>query len=226
MGLSNSDTGNERKTFVNIIGGRFAVKTKEGTLGAVERENKNGVKVWEILYTELSGTIRNIVCQKNEKIGAYEYVVELSEVGAVYTLSIPCDSKYGDAFATKIPNVDLSQEVRIVPFDFVSKKDDKKVVGLNFYQGYTPNEKKIEYYYSKENPNGMPFSDGQLDEDEWKIYQLKKRKFLRSEIEKLGEKFAGSKSTLPPPSNALMKPSKTFEENKSEVSNNSDDLPF
>lgn len=59
-------------------------------------------------------------------------------------------SSYSAAFLKLLPNVDLTQSVRIIPT--MKEEDGKKKPGLFITQHGTP----LKHYYTKDNPNGLP----------------------------------------------------------------------
>ena len=56
-----TNESSSRQTYVNVTGGKFTVKAKEGDEGAVKRTKKTGEDVWEKQYEKVSGTITNFV---------------------------------------------------------------------------------------------------------------------------------------------------------------------
>lgn len=183
MGLSNSSQS--RKTYVSIIGGRFAIKAKEGEEGAVKRKNKNGDEVWEKVYDSLSGIISSVSVEKNDFLKAFQYVVEVNDVGDVYTVNIPADSRYGDSFAAKLMNLTKNGLYTMFPYDY--QADGKKNIGIAIYEG--PEVVKgqgIKPFNSREVPNGMPVPKRQLEDDEYKAYKIAQRKFFREQVASWG----------------------------------------
>ena len=185
MGLEQHKS--ERKTYVNIVGGKFATKAEENAEGAVSRVNKNSKTVWEYLHDSLSGTIESIIVQKNEKLGAYEYVIDVNDVGNHYSVSVPAESKYGDSLASKVPNIEINVWTKLQPYDFEDKTKinpntgkPQKQTGISIVQ----NDVKVASAYTKENPNGLPQMEGKLDEEEYKIFKIQQRKFYRNMVEK------------------------------------------
>lgn len=186
MGLETHDS--KKKTYINIVGGKFATKADEGAEGAVSRVNKNNKTVFEFLHDRLSGTIESIIVQKNEKLGAYEYVIDVNDVGTHYSVSVPAESKYGDSLASKVPNIAINVWTTLQPYDFEDKTKinpntgkPQKQTGISIIQ----NEVKIASAYTKENPNGLPQMEGKLDEEEYKIFKIQQRKFFRNMVETL-----------------------------------------
>jgi hypothetical protein len=215
MGVSNNNR--ENKIYVNVVGGKLAIKARtaeevspDGTVAKTRiAENKTtGEKreVHEFIYDELSGRLEDIKCEKNETLQAFQYIITLDDVGSKYSLSIPADSKYGDSLAVKVPFLTKGSMVVIKPYDFEDKKEvnthtgkPKRVVGVAINQ----DGEKVGPYYTKENPNGRPITEeGNMDEDEWKIYMLKLRKFYRNEVAKWAENSVAAKPETAPVSKA------------------------
>ena len=179
MGLSSSSRSS--KTYVNIIGGKFAIKTKEGTEGAVSRVNKNKETVWEKIYDSLTGVLLSVKVERNEGLKSYQYTLEVSDVGDMYYVNIPCESRYGDSLATKLPKLEKNMVYTFMPYEFQSS--DMKNIGIAIYEGTeVVKGQGIKPHFTKEEPNGMPVPKRQLDEDEYKAYQITKRKFLRDVV--------------------------------------------
>ena len=87
---------------------------------------------------------------------------------------------YGEDFLKKLPNIDLTREVRLAPFAFTDQ-EGREVRGISVTQG----EEKIKNYFydpeAKTPINGYPIPDGDTDaygKEDWKIYFLQARKFL------------------------------------------------
>ena len=175
------ETEQSRATFIGIFAGKLTIRANEGDEGAVSRENKNGVKVWEHHYPKFTGTLTNVECTKHEKMG-YQYVISLDDVGTTYKLSIGVESKYGDSFVCKLLSLKRGEVLTFAPYDF--EKDGKKNVGISILR----DGEKIPALITRENPNGRPQPESErLDEDDYKAYMIKVRKFYRSLVDKWQE---------------------------------------
>lgn len=193
MGLINDNY--QKKIYANIFSGKISIQSKEGEEGAISRTNKNNKTVWEKHFPAIQGILESIEVRKNEHLKAYEYVLHISDVGEHYYLSIPVDSKYGDTFAKKVPNLKFGIEVTVKPFDFEDRETGKKRTGVNLLQDGWP-DNKVPYYFTKDNPQGMPWLETKVDEEEYKIYKLQLNKFLREAVEK-HSKAAGTPLKTP-----------------------------
>lgn len=183
MGGFGQPHNNQLKTYVNIFGGNLSIQAKEGEEGAISRENKNKKIVWEKHYPDLTGILESIEVRKNEHLKAHEYVVHLSDMGMHYYLSIPCESRYGDSFAKRALNLKFGKEITIKPYDFVDKESNKKRTGIGMIQDGV----KIEAYFTKENPQGMPMLTEKVDEEAYKIHNIQLNKFLREAVEQFAK---------------------------------------
>lgn len=107
MGLSQSGG---RKQYVQIVGGKFAVRVDKDTEGAVERTlakgNSAGKVVYELLYDTLSGRITNISYNVKE----FGDVIEI-EIDGELVLSIPWSNGVKSSLICRLCNVDFAQEV-------------------------------------------------------------------------------------------------------------------
>jgi len=177
----------ENKIYFNIVSGKFAQRVKEGTAGAVTRfSEKKKENVYEILNDRLTGTIESMSIDKTEY--GKQLVIMMTDEGESYQVTIPVESKYFDSFCSKILSADLSKFLELAPFSFAP--DGKKITGMNIYQ----DGKKLDYYFTKENPKGKPFAEDKLDESDWKIFKLQERKFFCEMID-------GMKNNVEPEAN-------------------------
>ena len=187
-------TQKQRATYVSITGGKLAVRATEGEEGAVSRVNKNNETVWEKLYPSIEGMLESLEVYKNEKSG-WQYVITLDDVGEIYKITVPCESKYGDNLACKIGALKKGEVYTFKPYDFEDKQlknsagKPMRQTGLSISRG----QEKIQMTITKENPQGRPVATGKLDDEDYKVFLIQVRKFYRGLFEKWGkgESFAG-----------------------------------
>lgn len=193
MGLT---TGNySKKTYLSIISGKFAQKVDAGTPNAVTRKIKKGKNegqdTHELLFDKLSGQIKEMTIKRNDFGEQLEIV--LSDVGEVFYVNIPVESKYFDHFCSKIGSANLNQTVEIAPYSFTPKGETTTKSGINLFQG----GQKLPYFFTKEDPKGKPFpSEEKMGDREYKKWKLDERGFyckyimgmdkIKSAIEKPG----------------------------------------
>lgn len=208
MGLTNRNEN--RKTYLNIVGGKIARRVKEGDEGAVKRySEKKQEDLYERYYDELSGIIRRLEIEESDY--GKNLKVTISDIGEDYVLNIPVESKFFDSFCAKIKSANLNASLTLIPYSFTDK-EGKKLSGMNIYQ----DGEKLPYFYSKEDPKGKPMPEGELDDDEWKIFKIKERKFYTAMIASL------NMNILNAPQNTLQKADDTITEPEKE----NGDLPF
>lgn len=229
MGLNTRNF--EKRTYVGIIQGKFATKADSTTQGAVKRySEKKAMDVWETLYDDITGRITDIRIEESQF--GKQLVVTINDIVDMIHVQIPVESKYFWHFAMKVPNVNLNQDVMIVPYSFEDKvkKDLKgnpqRITGLNFYQPATktPNN-KIDYYYKDGDSHGKPVAEKDMDDDDYKIFKIREQKFLVEQVSKImvvTEKEVHEEMGV---SHETTYPTKENEEQDFDVIDD-DDLPF
>lgn len=204
--MARTNSTHNKKIYLSIVGGRFAEKVDKDTAGAVSRKNKKEEIVWEILNDKTSGVIKNMKIDSNESFGK-QLILSMEDIGEEYSITIPVESRYFDGFCNKIQSADLSKQIELAPYSFLPSNSENKKVGMNIYQ----DGKKLEYFYSKEDQKGKPFPDSEkLEDDEYKIFKIRERKFFCALIEELNAKL----------------PLYANKEVNTQQENSSDDLPF
>lgn len=181
--------GGDKKFITVLADGKFHQTVPEGTEGAVVREyeDKDDVKKTktELVFDEVSGVITKIAF----KDGDYGKMLEL-EIDNEGIVSIGTASNFGEDLMKKLPNVKLSEVVKLVPYSFETDKGKTKK-GITVYQ----NDKKIESFYwdneTKKAINGIPEAEAGLDykSEDGKIFFMTVRKFLVEEVKKLTINF-------------------------------------
>jgi hypothetical protein len=184
MGLKQrTQSGN----YLSIVSGTLRRTVDENTAGAVKREyedrdknKKVNKKVkWELIYSELSGFIKSI------KFFDGDYGTQLSimlrDGNENFILQVGIKQNYAKDFMEKLPNIDLSKEVVLSPYDFANDFG-KMVSGITVMQ----DGKKIKsFFYDSEKKtqiNGMvqpekKYSD--MSKDDWEAHFIMVRKFLK-----------------------------------------------
>ena len=144
MGLDNRPEGK----FISILGGKFCQRVPEGTEGAIQRTNKLGKVVWEKFYDSFTAKLVGIKVTD----GAYgkSWNFDFQDNGEVYHLQLSYSNSFATAFLKMLPNIDLTQEMKLSPS--VKEVDGKNKSSLFVNQ----NGVAIKHAYTRENPNGMP----------------------------------------------------------------------
>jgi hypothetical protein len=144
MGLENQSSG---KVFLSIADGSIVRRYKEANDRTKQRITKTGKTVHEEHFTTISGIIDGISKRDHEYGCDLELTIKDGE--DVFQLSMPYSSRYASSFMKALPNVDLTQPLKLRPWSL--KDGEKTITGITLYQ-----PDKIAPYYTKEQPNGLP----------------------------------------------------------------------
>lgn len=144
MGLDNRTEGN----FITILGGKFCQRVSETTPGAVTRVNKMGKTVHEKFYDSFTGKLIGIKTQDGEY--GKSWIFSFKDEGDTYNLQLSYSNSFATAFLKQLPNVDLTQPMKVLPS--TKEVDGKQKSSLFINQ----NGIALKHAYTRENPNGMP----------------------------------------------------------------------
>jgi hypothetical protein len=149
MALSN--LGGTNTTYLSVADGNLVRQHKQATERTTERLTKTGKLVFEERFKDLTAKLENINTRTNEY--GTQWQLEFSDGDATYIVSLPYSSRYSSSFLKALPNVDVSKELRFMPWAMKDKNDaTKTITGVTLYQ----DGEKIAPAYTKENPNGLP----------------------------------------------------------------------
>jgi hypothetical protein len=152
MALENFSSG---KKFLSIADGKLVQTFKEAQPGTKERINKNSKVVHEMHYDAIVGEI--IAIGKKENDYGIFLTVDIKDGADIYQISTQFSGRYSSSFLKALPNIDLANPVRLLPWSMVDKNDaSRKITGITLYQNDGNGWVKIAPYYTKENPNGLP----------------------------------------------------------------------
>lgn len=172
------------KTYLYIIGGDICINSTQDTPGARRRdyETSAGIKgtKWELVYRSWEGIVRSLDFKDTD----YGEQISIEFDDAI--LNMNTDSRYFSDFAKKLPSINIDEPIEIAPYDFETKEDKKRLIGLNIIQ----NGKKAENYYldvtNGKAIHGFPVPIGNTKtykSDDWKVFFISVKKFLVSEIQ-------------------------------------------
>lgn len=172
----------EFKKYLKVSQGKIRLEVPEGTEGAGKRKVTNPstgeqkIK-HELTWTYIVGKITSINLQESMTYGD-SWNVEIDDGKETFALQLTANSRQADDLLGRLPNVDFSKEVKISVYP---AGKSKQATGLTIYQG----EEKIPNYfvvYDGEKfltKNGYPDRADNLDKDDYKIYMIQVRKFLK-----------------------------------------------
>ena len=200
-------------TFYTVIEGTFRTRVDETDEDAERREwstpdGKTGVK-WERVIGALVGKIEGIAFYESDYGKNLQITLAKDDpTDKTRIISLGTASNYGEDTMKKLPNVNLTKEIRFRPFCFTAEDTGKEVRGMELTQQDEQGKftKKVTNYFwnveKKEARHGYPTPEGDVQaysSDDWKIFYLQARKFLiQNTIEQVISKVSTTGNTEPP----------------------------
>lgn len=137
--------------------GKIVETVEPNTDGAIMRTTKTGREVWERRDGYVDGIITSMFHREREVNGEKmeSLVIRLRDKDEHYALEVNKGSRYWVSIMMRLPNVNASQPVRFMPYDFEAKGEDgtmRRMIGSNLYQ----NGRKIDPAWSKSSPGDLP----------------------------------------------------------------------
>lgn len=152
MALENYGSG---KIFLSIADGKLVRSFKEANANTKERINKNGKQVFEQTFDAIVGRITGVTKKEND----YGIFIEiaLSDAANNYSISTQFSGRYSSSFLKALPNINLAEPVRLLPWSMIDSKDaSKKVTGITLYQNDNNAWVKVAPFYTKDDSKGLP----------------------------------------------------------------------
>ncbi len=216
------NVGHETLADDSIKNATFRKTVDENTPGAVRRDwvskdgKERGTK-YEKHYGKLSGKITGISFYTG-KYGK-NLLVEITDGDEVVTLSIKSNSEYANSLMTKIPNIDLSKDVELIPYAFMDEKKNKAQKGITVIQDGNKIQTFFYDFATKKNAHGYPEYEYKLDKSgkqksvsnaEWLLFFAQRNLWLTEYIE---ENHASSPTVSSPQEDtAEATPDEVFEQ--------------
>jgi hypothetical protein len=149
MALSN--LGGVNTTYLSVADGNLVRQHKQANERTSERLTKTGKLVFEERFKDLTAKLDGIDTRENDY--GKQWQLKFQDQGDFYIVSLPYSSRYASSFLKALPNLDLSKEVRFMPWAMKDKNDaTKTITGITLYQ----DGEKIAPYYTKEESKGLP----------------------------------------------------------------------
>lgn len=146
-----SQLGGVNTTYLSVADGNLVRQHKQANERTAERLTKTGKLVFEERFKDLTAKLEGITTHENDY--GKQWQLRFQDGGDYYVVSLPYSSRYASSFLKALPNIDLSKEVRFMPWAMKDKNDPTKTVtGITLYQ----DGEKIAPYYTKEDPKGLP----------------------------------------------------------------------
>ncbi len=149
MGLNKSEGA--FTIYLTVADGHLVRQHKTPTANTSERVTKTGKLVHEETFKDLKAMLVDIETRENDY--GKQWQLKFKDGEENFVIQMPFSSRYASSFLKALPNVDLSQPVRFMPWSMQDKNDaTKKVTGITMYQA----DGKIPPAYTKDEPNGLP----------------------------------------------------------------------
>jgi hypothetical protein len=144
------------RVYLDIRGGSVAERVEGPGPNVVERTITKGPNAGKVVYERHDGYVEGVITGMNynsRTVNGQELVtlqVALDDVGERYILNLQKGYKVWRHFLLMLPNIKPGVPVRFDPYDYLRKKDGKRMTGLGIQQ----NGEKVEWKYTRE--NGLP----------------------------------------------------------------------
>jgi hypothetical protein len=146
-----SQLGGVNTTYLSVADGNLVRQHKQATERTTERLTKTGKLVFEERFKDLTAKLDGIATRENDY--GKQWQIKFQDQGDFYIVSLPYSSRYASSFLKVLPNIDLSKEIRFMPWAMKDKNDPTKTItGITMYQ----DGEKLASYYTKEDPKGLP----------------------------------------------------------------------
>ena len=149
MALSN--LGGTNLTYLSVSDGNLVRQHKTANDRTTERVTKTGKLVFEERFKDLTGMITNVNTRENDYGKQWQLTFKDGE--DTYIVSMPYSSRYASSFLKALPNINIAEPLRFMPWAMKDKNDvSKTITGITCYQDGV----KIAPAFTKEEPNGLP----------------------------------------------------------------------
>jgi hypothetical protein len=141
------ENSSENKTFVSVIDGRFTIRVEKNTPKAKERQNKNGILVYELQFDTISGILENVLdISTGNQYGTFRNIVFIIRDGnELYNVAMPYSSRESKGILMRLLNADLTKQIKFK----IAKKE-------HAFTWLTQNDLTVPSKWTKDNPGELP----------------------------------------------------------------------
>lgn len=192
--------------YLQLIKGRMGQWKKEAIEGETRpiKNDKGEITGHAIYYESMEGKLAEIgIYEKEFRKGEYTemLVIKLKGEGKGYEiLETEFKGSHSVDFLTRLPNVNLSESMELKAYTIENEEKSKEKGKAVFNRSLIPYQganQKVEKFFTKENPNGMPDADiitlekkKGANGEPAKEYNFSKREdFLRGLVQEFNEKI-------------------------------------
>lgn len=167
--------------------GKLRKKTTKDDPKAVEWEDKDKNKHYDLVYSNLTGLLVGVSHKDGDYGHQWTFKVKAGET--IYAVQLTENSKFGLDFLKKLPNLTQGKRYKFTPWEveqdgntkggisIIRAEDEEKI--QSYYQNFSGSE---EEGWTITNINGypdIPQPIKKMTKDDWKIYFIQVAKFLR-----------------------------------------------
>jgi hypothetical protein len=188
--MSREETTSTDKQYFQTYSGAFRTRVSEDNPEAISRILQKGPNEGRVVYERevkaLFGTIENVAVETHSEYGKRLVItLDKNDEGKHPVLSFGVESKDGRDVLKKLPAIDFSKEVRIMPYRFTPEDRNDEISGISIFHADDEGKftVKVENYFfdpvKKEHTHGYPTIDwDNSSESEQKIYKIQRDEFL------------------------------------------------
>lgn len=182
-------TGTNNFQYAQIVLGEFHVKVDKDTPGAIERTNKNGEQVFELVYNTLEDIYLHEVEVRESEYGnqAQIYLRHADNKDKFFVIQTQLNSGYAQSFLNRAKQVDLSKPVVVKVFE-IENKDELGIEYKTKTITISQDGKLLDKTWTKEN-NPVPKAELLLDKKGNPIKKDGKEQYDSTEKENFFAKY-------------------------------------
>lgn len=157
MALSKANGSNT--IYLSVADGYLVHSHKEANSNTTQRVTKTGKLVHEEKFKDLTAKLVGAETKENEFAGKKikQWALKFQDGEDIYIVNMPYSSRYAASFLKALPNIDLTKNIKFMPWSMVDKNDaTKKVTGITCYQNDGNGFVKVQPAFTKDAPNGLP----------------------------------------------------------------------
>ena len=141
--------------YLSVADGNLVRSFREATSESTQRVTKTGKLVHEEKYKDLTGLLVGAETKENDF--GKQWCLKFKDGEDNYIVNMPYSSRYSSSFLKALPNIDLTKNIKFMPWSMVDKNDaTKKVTGITCYQNDGNGMVKVQPAFTKDAPNGLP----------------------------------------------------------------------
>ena len=141
--------------YLSVADGNLVRQHREATSETTQRVTKTGKLVHEERFKDLTAKLLGAETKENDF--GKQWCLKFQDGEDTYIVNMPYSSRYAASFLKALPNIDLTKNVKFMPWSMTDKQDaTKKVTGVTMYQDDGNGKVKVAPAFTRDEPNGLP----------------------------------------------------------------------